>query len=48
MNEGQYRFAWVHDPEGNTIELWEPKEKTRSGSRMEEQREGTPLRHPLA
>jgi len=19
------RFAWVYDPEGNKIELWEPK-----------------------
>ena len=19
------RFAWVHDPEGNKVELWEPK-----------------------
>ena len=23
---GDYgRFAWVYDPEGNKIELWEPK-----------------------
>jgi len=23
---GDYdRFAWVYDPEGNKVELWEPK-----------------------
>lgn len=25
MDEGYGRFAWVYDPEGNKIELWEPK-----------------------
>ena len=25
MDEDYGRFAWVHDPEGNKIELWEPK-----------------------
>ncbi|MFT3884188.1 MAG: VOC family protein [Flavobacteriales bacterium] len=25
MNEDYGRFAWVYDPEGNKIELWEPK-----------------------
>lgn len=24
MDEGYGRFAWVYDPEGNKIELWEP------------------------
>ncbi len=25
MDEDYGRFAWVYDPEGNKIELWEPK-----------------------
>lgn len=25
MDEGYGRFAWVFDPEGNKIELWEPE-----------------------
>ncbi len=25
MNESYGNFAWVYDPEGNKIELWEPK-----------------------
>lgn len=25
QDEDYGRFAWVYDPEGNTIELWEPK-----------------------
>jgi predicted enzyme related to lactoylglutathione lyase len=25
MDEGYGRFAWVYDPEGNKVELWEPK-----------------------
>jgi len=25
MDEDYGRFAWVFDPEGNKIELWEPK-----------------------
>ncbi len=25
MDEDYGRFAWVCDPEGNKIELWEPK-----------------------
>jgi hypothetical protein len=25
MDEYYGRFAWVYDPEGNKIELWEPK-----------------------
>lgn len=24
MDESYGRFAWVYDPEGNKIELWEP------------------------
>lgn len=24
MNESYGRFAWIYDPEGNKIELWEP------------------------
>jgi len=24
------RFAWITDPEGNRIELWEPKNKTKN------------------
>ena len=24
MDEGYGKFAWVYDPEGNKIELWEP------------------------
>jgi glyoxylase I family protein len=24
MNESYGKFAWVYDPEGNKIELWEP------------------------
>jgi glyoxylase I family protein len=29
MNESYGKFAWVYDPEGNKIELWEPvDEKT--------------------
>jgi len=26
MDEPYGKFAWVYDPEGNKIELWEPKE----------------------
>lgn len=26
MDEDYGRFAWVYDPEGNKIELWEPKQ----------------------
>jgi len=26
MDESYGKFAWVYDPEGNKIELWEPKE----------------------
>ena len=26
MNESYGKFAWVYDPEGNKIELWEPVE----------------------
>ncbi|WP_317896740.1 VOC family protein [Aurantibacillus circumpalustris] len=26
MEESYGKFAWVYDPEGNKIELWEPKE----------------------
>jgi predicted enzyme related to lactoylglutathione lyase len=26
QDEDYGRFAWVYDPEGNKIELWEPKE----------------------
>ncbi len=25
QDEGYGRFAWVYDPEGNKVELWEPK-----------------------
>jgi len=25
MDEDNGRFAWVYEPEGNKIELWEPK-----------------------
>ena len=25
MDEDHGRFTWVYDPEGNKIELWEPK-----------------------
>jgi len=25
QDEGYGRFAWVYDPEGNKIELWEPE-----------------------
>jgi glyoxylase I family protein len=25
QDEDYGRFAWVYDPEGNKIELWEPK-----------------------
>ena len=25
QDEGYGRFAWLYDPEGNKIELWEPK-----------------------
>jgi glyoxylase I family protein len=25
MNADYGRFAWVYDPEGNKIKLWEPK-----------------------
>jgi glyoxylase I family protein len=25
MDEDYGRFAWVYDPEGNKVELWEPK-----------------------
>jgi len=28
MNESYGKFAWVYDPEGNKIELWEPLETT--------------------
>ena len=24
MNESYGKFAWIYDPEGNKIELWEP------------------------
>jgi predicted enzyme related to lactoylglutathione lyase len=24
MDESYGRFAWIYDPEGNKIELWEP------------------------
>ena len=24
MNESYGRFAWIYDPDGNKIELWEP------------------------
>jgi len=27
MNESFGKFAWVYDPEGNKIELWEPVEE---------------------
>lgn len=27
-NDPNGRFAWIQDPEGNKIELWEPKRKT--------------------
>ena len=27
MDESYGRFAWVYDPEGNKIELWQPVEK---------------------
>lgn len=26
MNESYGKFAWIYDPEGNKIELWEPAE----------------------
>ncbi len=26
MDESYGKFAWVYDPEGNKIELWEPKD----------------------
>jgi hypothetical protein len=32
------KFAWILDPDGNKIELWEPKlwsERTRGSRRME-------------
>lgn len=25
QDEDYGRFAWVYDPEGNKVELWEPK-----------------------
>ena len=28
MNESYGKFAWVYDPEGNKIELWEPISKS--------------------
>lgn len=27
MDEGYGKFAWVYDPEGNKIELWEPSQE---------------------
>ncbi|MBA2611053.1 MAG: VOC family protein [Bacteroidetes bacterium] len=27
MNESYGKFAWVYDPEGNKIELWEPTDE---------------------
>lgn len=27
MNEDYGKFAWIMDPEGNKIELWEPPQK---------------------
>jgi predicted enzyme related to lactoylglutathione lyase len=30
MEESYGRFAWVYDPEGNKIELWEPSDESKA------------------
>lgn len=29
MEDSIGKFAWVYDPEGNKIELWEPSDETK-------------------